>query len=88
MLPFRQASKGVGQQLVPDIQVAAKSREHNAVTWVFVHRAKLVHFTLRQGTELGFSFSLAVQISQIGFGLVAENGFAESVKPAAFSKNS
>ena len=68
-----------------NMQVAAKSREHNAVAWVFVHRAQLVHFMLRQGTEFGFPFSLAAQIPQIGFGLVAEDGFAESVKPAAFS---
>ena len=63
----------------------AKSREHNAVAWVFVHRAELVRFILRQGTELGFPFSLAAQISQIGFGLITDDGFAESVKPAAFS---
>ena len=29
---FRQTCKGIGHQLVPDMQVAAKSREHNAVT--------------------------------------------------------
>ena len=40
---------------------------------------------LRQGNELDFSVPLAGQIPQVGFGLIAENGFAESVKPAAFS---
>lgn len=63
----------------------AKGRKHNAIAWIFVHRAELVHFMLRQCTELGFPFSLSSQIPQIGSDLVAENGFAESVKPAAFS---
>ena len=40
---------------------------------------------LGQGAELGFPVPLAGQISQVGSGLIAENGFAESVKPAAFS---
>ena len=40
---------------------------------------------LGQGTELGFPVPLAGQIPQVGSGLVAEDGFAESVKPAAFS---
>jgi hypothetical protein len=40
---------------------------------------------LWQSAELGFPFSLTAQISQIGSGRVAENGFAESVKPATFS---
>ena len=40
---------------------------------------------LRQGTELDFPVPLAGQIPQVGFGLIVENGFAESVKPAAFS---
>ena len=40
---------------------------------------------LRQGAELGFPVPLAGQIPQVGSGLVAENSFAKSVKPAAFS---
>lgn len=40
---------------------------------------------LLQGAELGFSVPLAAQIPQVSSGLVTENGFAESVKPAAFS---
>ena len=40
---------------------------------------------LGQGAELSFPVPLAAQIPQVGSGLVAENGFTESVKPAAFS---
>ena len=82
---FRQTDKGFRHQLVPDMQSVAVYREQDAVAWVFVHHAELVHFILGQGAEFGFPVPLASQIPQIGSGLVAENSFAKSIKPAAFS---
>lgn len=59
--------------------------KHKAVAGIAVYGAELVQLMLRQSTELSFTISLAAQIPQIGSGLVAENSFAKSVKPAAFS---
>lgn len=85
LILFRQGGKGASCKFVPDVQYIPTGSEHAAVAWVLVYRTDIIHLVQRQGAELGFPFSLTGHIPQMGPGSIAKDGFAESVKAAAFS---
>lgn len=82
MLCGGQAGEGFGDKFVVDLQVVPVGREHNALAGVVVQGAELVQFRLWNCIQRGLAVSLALQGPQVVPGLVAQDGLAESIKPA------